>query len=74
MSITKHVKDTCKIGQGQDCCRYLVVGGQGFECAKYTDNKSLLDARAINGDMTARSNNCKGYPMEESIKLLNNKS
>ncbi len=29
-----HVKDVCKIGQGNLCCRYLVVGKDGFECVK----------------------------------------
>ncbi len=25
-------KNTCKIGQGADCCIWLVMGTEGFEC------------------------------------------
>lgn len=58
-----HVTDVCKIGQGHDCCRYLVVGPGGFECAKLTSMKLTLDAR---GDsMTARGDNCPGLTAEE---------
>jgi len=32
--LSEHVKNVCKIGQGNDCCRYLVLGAEGFECAK----------------------------------------
>ena len=71
--ITTHVKDICKIGQGHDCCRYLVMGSTGFACAKYSSAKSILDARVKNHDIVARGDNCDGYAMTESIKQLNNK-
>jgi len=68
----KHLRDICKIGQGKLCCRYLVVGGKGFECSKHTDTKTYIDARVKAKSMNARGDNCKGYPAEESIRVLNN--
>lgn len=55
-----HVKNICKIGQGADCCRYLMMGGDGFECAKDTELATTLDMRASAGSMTARADNCEG--------------
>ncbi|MFV2016030.1 MAG: hypothetical protein ACC656_11405 [Candidatus Heimdallarchaeota archaeon] len=59
------------MGQGNACCRYLIVGGSGFECAKFTEHKNLLDFRSVNGTMTAQSDNCDGYSTEESLLVLN---
>ena len=72
--MSKHIKDTCKIGQGNDCCRYLMMGPKGFECAKFGAAKSLLDARARNKDMVAQADNCDGYSEQESINYLNQKA
>lgn len=30
-----HIKNVCKIGQGHACCRYLLMGPKGWECAKF---------------------------------------
>jgi hypothetical protein len=27
-------KEICKIGQGAQCCAFLVCGGNGFECIR----------------------------------------
>ena len=51
---------TCKMGQGAECCRYLVFAS-GFACAKLTPLKFSIDAR---GDsMNARGDNCPGWPL-----------
>jgi len=71
--MTDIVKNTCKIGQGSSCCRYLVVGADGFECAKHTRLKQLLDLRAKFGTIHAVSDNCEGYNQKESITILNGK-
>jgi hypothetical protein len=42
---TEKVTNTCKIGQGNECCRYLVVGASGFECVKATETKEFIDSR-----------------------------
>ncbi|OGM08871.1 hypothetical protein A2Z67_02580 [Candidatus Woesebacteria bacterium RBG_13_36_22] len=63
-----HIKNICKIGQGYDCCRYLIVGPNGFECAKNTSLSVLLDSRVENKTITARGDNCKGRTIEELNK------
>lgn len=60
-----HVKNVCKIGQGNICCRYLIIGINGFECVKNTDMKAYLDARAAMETMVARADNCKGKTIIE---------
>ena len=62
--IAPHVIDVCKIGQGNDCCRYLIVGGKGFECAKLTTIKATIDARVAANTFTAKADNCEGKEME----------
>lgn len=51
---------TCKMGQGAECCRYLVFG-PGFACAKLTMLKYTLDARGTS--MSAQGDNCDGWPL-----------
>lgn len=56
----EHIRSVCKIGQGKNCCRYLVVGGKGFECGKESETlKIMIDKRVQT--MTAQSDNCNGY-------------
>lgn len=71
MSISNHVKDICKIGQKDKCCRYLVASGRGFECAKHTELKDHLDERVLTDSIVAQGDNCEGYDMEKSIRILN---
>lgn len=55
-----YVNDVCKIGQGSDCCRYLMMGSGGFECAKASAMmRNAIDARASR--MTAKGDNCSGF-------------
>ena len=53
-------KNVCKIGQGHDCCRYVVAGAKGIECAKHSSLKALLDERVAKESMVARGDNCEG--------------
>lgn len=57
-----HVKNVCKIGRGADCCKYLTVGSNGFECAKLTSLKLAIDRR---DNMNAKSDNCEGKEIDE---------
>lgn len=41
MAISKYIKDICKIGQGHECCRYLLMGPKGFECGKMDDRNQV---------------------------------
>lgn len=65
MALSEHILNVCKIGQGHDCCRYLVMGTEGFECAKHTELKTLLDNRVATETITARGDNCEGKTIEE---------
>lgn len=55
----KFVEETCKPGT-VDCCRYLLMGGGGWECGKFTDFKDLLDVRVANNTIRATGDNCPG--------------
>lgn len=57
------VKEVCKIGAGGGkCCRYLVMGSKGFECASLDPSMKLqIDQRADSGQMNAISINCDGF-------------
>ena len=59
----QHLVGVCKVGQGAECCRYLMVGGlEGVECVKrHTFLKSIIDSRVASGEMTARGDNCDGH-------------
>jgi hypothetical protein len=50
---------TCKPGRMTETCRYLLMGGGGWECGK-TDPfmKQLIDGK-VDG-MTAKGDNCEG--------------
>jgi hypothetical protein len=63
--MTNHVKAVCKIGQGNDCCRYLVCGVKGFECVKNDSLKKLLDDRVSKGTIVARGDNCEGREINQ---------
>lgn len=63
--MNEHVRNVCKIGQGNECCRYMVLGTQGFECVKNTDMKAYLDARVAMETMVARADNCPGKTIAE---------
>ena len=60
--MSEHVGKVCRIGQGHECCRYLMMGTKGFECAKVAGIgvKALLDKRVAEETMTARGDNCDG--------------
>ena len=59
------ITNVCKIGQGHDCCRYLTMGGKGFECQKHSSLAKLLDQRVEDEDINARGDNCDGKTIEE---------
>lgn len=53
-------KEVCKMGQKQDCCRYLAMSVGGYSCEKHSLLKSYIDRRVMNGGMGARGDNCEG--------------
>lgn len=60
--LPQQIIDVCKMGQGVDCCRYLICGGNGFECTKTTSLKDIIDTRV--NQMNAKSDNCGGVKNE----------
>lgn len=61
MSISQiHLNQVCKIGQENECCRYLTVGPQGFQCERHTELRMALDAKVNAGEMVAQGDNCEG--------------
>jgi hypothetical protein len=53
------VKEICKIGE-TDCCIFLTVSGNGFECQKFNNTSRMLLDRYSRGTMRAsRIGNCK---------------
>jgi hypothetical protein len=54
-------KGVCRIGQGAACCRYLVMGPGGWDCAKpHGQTRAMLDKRVAAGQLSARGDNCEG--------------
>jgi len=67
--MNEQIKTVCKIGQGHDCCRYLVMSPEGFECGKLEmPVKKVLDSRVQAGTITARGDNCDGKTIGELNK------
>ena len=54
------LKNICKIGQGHECCRYLVLTSEGWSCAKHTNLRIHLDIRVEKKSIGARGDNCEG--------------
>jgi hypothetical protein len=48
-------KELCKMGQGDECCAFLVCGAKGFECIRldYPNNLQIFD-RLEKGTMNAK--------------------
>ena len=42
-------KNICKIGQGADCCIWLVMGTEGFECLYYKKHAMSLTGDTLYG-------------------------
>ena len=59
MNLTTYMREVCKIGQQGECCRYLIGGPNGFECAKLNPGLAVaIDSRVE--QMNAQGDNCEG--------------
>ena len=49
------VKEICRVGKGEECCAFITVGVNGFECIKmsYPMNSSI-HSRLEDGTMHAK--------------------
>jgi hypothetical protein len=62
------VRSVCLIGQGHDCCRYLLADGEGFHCGKLTFSVAAqLDERVALETINARGDNCHGFTMDRIL-------
>lgn len=63
-----YLREICRIGQGADCCRYLIGDDTGLHCAKHAPElASQLDERVRLETIHARGDNCPGKPFEEIL-------
>ena len=59
------LKAVCHIGEGAQCCRYIVGAGGGLQCAKHDWELAIeIDHRVADGAFTARGDNCEGLRNE----------
>lgn len=56
-----YVRDTCRLGEGEDCCAYLMMGSGGFECAKDNGFADAIRARLEDGQLGAQGDHCEGW-------------
>jgi hypothetical protein len=64
--INENVLKICKLGQGALCCKYLVMGSEGFECMKIdTENKKVIDENWKTVEHVAQGDNCEGKEQKE---------
>lgn len=56
----QYVRETCKIGKGADCCRYLTMSASGWACEKGSPLQRVINGRVSAGEFTARGDNCAG--------------
>lgn len=56
----KFVENTCRLGCGKECCRYLGMGMKGWKCLKLTNLKSIIDEKVNSKAMSAEGDNCEG--------------
>lgn len=57
----EYVLNTCKLGQGDECCAYLMAGVGGITCAKDTPIEMVILGRLEAGTMNAKGDNCPGW-------------
>ena len=56
------MENLCLVGSGRFCCSFLVMGSNGFQCAKSTEFESVIRVRRARGTITAMGDNCSGPP------------
>jgi len=65
--MNNNLKDVCKIGQGAACCKFLLCGSNGFECAK-AEGWEFEILEKWNSTKVAQGDNCSGLEKEELNK------
>ena len=63
-----HLKNVCKIGQGEATCSFLAFGADGWSCLKGTALEGAIRERRANGTINAKGDNCSGQPHFQNTK------
>ena len=51
----KQARHICKVGQGKDCCAFLMMGPRGWECGKADFiTRGIIEARLKANTMNAQ--------------------
>ena len=58
----EHLKNICRIGQGEKTCSYLGQDKRGIMCLKGTKYHQDLFQRRMLGQMKTKGDNCTGHP------------
>ena len=57
-----YVNDICRLGQMEKTCAFLLISGEGWECAKDTaELYHMIQLRLAEGSMNAIADNCPGW-------------
>lgn len=66
MDTETYTKTVCKIGQGAECCRYLLMGPSGWECGK-GDPRAVdtIDRKVAEGSFISLGDNCEGMILSD---------
>ncbi|NKK88739.1 hypothetical protein GFL80_31825 [Rhizobium leguminosarum bv. viciae] len=61
------IEAVCKIGQGAACCRFMVGGARGIECAKHDPELfEQINRRVAFGSFSAQGDNCEGLRHDDA--------
>jgi len=51
---------TCLMNNGDETCRYIMMGEEGYICVKNSKLQQFIDERVFEDKMIAKGNNCEG--------------
>lgn len=54
----EHTEEICKVGKGNETCRYLTSSAGSFVCAKFGPLMETLNNKAKNNEMESLGDNC----------------
>jgi len=61
------LENSCNLYKSDKACRYTMMDGRGFFCAKFTKFKKMLDDMVQTNQIKAKGDNCQGIGKEKSL-------
>ena len=55
-----HLNSVCKIGQGEEACRYIALSQIGYVCMKKSPARATIDMWSRTDKFSAKEDNCEG--------------